>query len=185
MKKRLFIAINFDTATKLAVAKLIAAFPNTVALNKTKLDNLHLTVQFLGDVEEESISDIQTILTSVAEQFASTELNFTQLGAFPNWQTPNIIWLGLAPNLILAKLYQQLTPQLLKLVPTMDTKSFRPHLTLARIKSALSATELKLIQSAHLPFISVPVTQINLMTSTLTSVGPVYQLISRHPLIKY
>lgn len=185
MTQRLFIALNLDAATKLALVKIISQFPDTHSLNKTKSDNLHLTLQFLGDTEVGLIPKIQSILKSIADQYPSFELSCTRWGTFPNFQQPHTIWIGVAgPRLL--ELQTVLTKQLSKIVPTLDTKPFQPHLTLARIKPPLSPDDLTQIQSLATKIILPPptlVTSIDLMASTLTPRGPIHNLVSHHPLI--
>jgi len=184
MKKRLFVAINLDNAAKLALAKIIAQLPDSPAFNKIRVDNQHLTLQFLGDTEEELIPQIQEILNNTATKYPALELNFTSLGAFPNWQQPNIIWIGIGgPHL--KDLQVELAHQLIKIAPTMDTKPFQPHLTLARVKFLPSPTESAKIQFLKNNIVLPPITKvssIDLMASTLTPQGPIHTTLSQHRL---
>jgi len=183
MTQRLFIAINLDAATKLALVQIITQFPDTRSLNKTKSDNLHLTLQFLGDTEVGLIPEIQDILKSIADQYPQFELNCTRWGAFPNFQQPHTIWIGVAgPRLL--ELQTALTKQLSRIVlNNKNTKPFQPHLTLARVKFPLSSNDLTQIQSLATKIILPPPTSaksLDLMASTLTPRGPIHSLVSRH-----
>jgi len=174
------VAINLDNATKLALGKLLTQIPDQGGIVKTKIDNLHLTLQFLGEVDEELIPQIQIILNTVAVQHQPFILSFAQLGAFPNWDQPHSIWIGVScPNL--KELQNELAQQLIKLVPTMDTKPFVPHLTLARIKSIPKDID-KIESMTNFSIPTVSVTHIDLMASTLTSQGPIHTILSRHRL---
>ncbi len=180
MDQRLFVAINLDNATKLALAKIVAQLPNVPALNKTKIDNLHLTLQFLGDVAEELIPEIQNIINRIATSHSVFELNFTQLGAFPNWDQSKTIWIGI-DSLPLLPLQTELARQLIKLVPIMDTKPFQPHLTLVRIKFPLMQSDIVKIQTIkQMNIPAIKITSIDLMASTLTPQGPIYTVLSKH-----
>ncbi len=184
MKQRLFVAINLDNAAKLALAKIAAQLPDSPAFKKTRVDNQHLTLQFLGDTEEELIPQIQGILNNTAAKYPTLKLSFTELGAFPNWQQPNIIWIGIDGS-HLKELQAELAHQLIKVVPTMDTKPFQPHLTLARIKFPPNPTESAKIQSLKNDITLPPATKvssIDLMASTLTPQGPIHTLLSQHSL---
>ncbi|MFA5967559.1 MAG: RNA 2',3'-cyclic phosphodiesterase [Patescibacteria group bacterium] len=184
MNQRLFIAIHLDAATKLAIAKIAAKLPDSSALNKTRVDNLHLTLQFLGDTEEDLIPEIQIILNNVANRHPSAELKFTQLSAFPSWQQPHHLRLGVV-NDSLKNIQADLLNSLIKIVPTLDARPFQPHITLARVKS-LDVVTLNKLQSLNgvitLPAI-MSATSIDLMASTLTPHGPIYTLISQHHLV--
>ena len=135
MKKRLFVAINFDPATRLAIARQTAGFPDRPGLNKIRVDNLHLTLLFLGDTDEELIPEISRQLDDISKNFRSLILKFGRLGGFPDLKYPQVVWVGIeGPNLI--ELRQTIAQLLLPLVPTADTKPFHPHLTLARVSSS-------------------------------------------------
>ncbi|MFH0912096.1 MAG: RNA 2',3'-cyclic phosphodiesterase [Patescibacteria group bacterium] len=185
MKQRLFVAINLSTATKLALLKISSQLPTSPALRTAKADNLHLTLQFLGDIEIDSIPAIRDVLTLVANQHHPFELACTRLGAFPNFNQPQTIWIGvMGPRLM--ELQTDLTKSLRKLVPTLDTKPFKPHLTLARVKAPLSTKDLATLQSLTTKIILPPptsVTSIDLMASTLTPRGPIHNLVSHHPFL--
>lgn len=180
MNQRLFVAINLDNPTKLALAKIIGQLPNSPAINKTRVDNLHLTLQFLGDTQENLIPEIQAILDTVAATYQPLQLSFDQIGAFPNWPMPHTIWIGVdADNLF--KLQTELAQRLIELVPTLELKPFTPHLTLARLKSPLAnIDQIKSLANPYIP--TVFITHIDLMASDLTPQGPIYTVISQHNL---
>ncbi|MBN2585112.1 RNA 2',3'-cyclic phosphodiesterase [Patescibacteria group bacterium] len=184
MKKRLFIAINFDSATRLAIARLMSQLPNQPGLNKVKVDNLHLTLLFLGDTEEELIPQISQQLDEVCKDFSSLSLKFGRLGGFPDLKHPQVIWIGLEGN-HLSQLHQVIAERLSPLVPTADTKPFRPHLTVARSNSHLhpESTVKFLLQLSQQPVNLPPVavSQIDLMESALAAGGSIYKRISTHP----
>jgi len=181
MTQRLFVALNLDPPTKLALGRLLTQLPNQSGVAKTKIDNLHLTLQFLGEIDEELIPQIQTILNTAVIHYQPLVLSFTQLGAFPNWVQPHSIWIGIScPSLM--KLQDELAQQLIKLVPTMDTKPFQPHLTLARIKSPLSSAELSSIQTIPIASLTNQINHIDLMASELTPRGSIYTCLSQHQL---
>ncbi|HCR42325.1 TPA: RNA 2',3'-cyclic phosphodiesterase [Patescibacteria group bacterium] len=183
MKQRLFVAINLDDTTTLSVGKIIAKLPDLPALRKTKLDNLHLTLQFLGDTEENLIPEIQALLDNLSSRSPAVKLEFTQLIGFPSWQQPQHLRLSVK-NDSLKDLQANLAKKLIKIVPTLDGRTFQAHITLARVKS-LDATTLNKIRfldkTITLPS-TMPATTIALMASTPTPAGSVYQLLSRHML---
>ncbi|OGB74370.1 2'-5' RNA ligase [candidate division Kazan bacterium RBG_13_50_9] len=182
MKKRLFIAINFDASTKLAIAQIAQTLPTHNHLKKTAVDNLHLTLLFLGDTDEELIPEIQAALEVAAKNFFPLELTFTQMGVFPNPHLPQIVWLGLkGDGLILAQ--QHLSQQLDGMSFLRDSKPFRPHLTIARVKGPLPKETIGALRELRppLPPLTI-VSSIDLMASQLTPAGPIYTLISSHSL---
>ena len=85
MDQRLFVAINLDNTAKLALVKVMAQLPSSPTLNKTKIDNLHLTLQFLGDTAEELIPEIKNIINQIAASHPVVALNFDQLDGWPQF----------------------------------------------------------------------------------------------------
>ena len=181
------MALNFDPATRLAIARLMAGLPSRPGLTKTRVDNLHLTLLFLGDTDEELIPQISQQLAEISQNFSSLRLEFSQLGGFPDLQHPQVIWIGLDSD-TLHQLRQAIANRLLPLVPTADTKPFRPHLTIART-NPLFHPETKANWGqrgeplkATLPPVTIP--QIDLMESTLAPGGSIYKKVSSHHLQK-
>jgi 2'-5' RNA ligase len=175
MKKRLFVALNFDPATRLAVARLVVQLPNHSGLNKTKVDNLHLTLLFLGDTDEELIPQLSQALEEIAATNSALTLQFNHLGGFPDLFRPQTIWIGLTGD-SLNQLQQAIAYQLLSIVPTADTKPFRPHLTIARVKGDLpgdiKSARLGELARSPLDLPPIRIAQIDLMESTLRHLGP-------------
>ena len=190
MKKRLFVALNFDAPTRLALARWLYQLPAPSGLTKTKADNLHLTLLFLGDTDEELVPRLSAELEQVAQRFGPLTVSFDRLGGFPNLQEPHTLWVGLA-GAILAGLQQEVATRITPLAPGADCKPFRPHLTIARLgnhpdrllQGAASARLGELTQtSLNLP--PTQLDQLDLMESTLQAGGSVYRVISGHRLGK-
>jgi len=184
MSKRLFVAINLSPAIKKDLVKILSIFPKHPGINLTKVDNLHLTIEFLGEIQEELIPTLQAILTQTCQNFNQFEIIFGKLGAFPNWDTPHIIWISLISD-TLTRLQSAVHQQIVALTPPISNKLFHPHLTLVRIKTFLPPT---IIHSLHQISSNLAVPQlllvqsIDLMASQLTTQGPIYTIVSSHPL---
>jgi len=184
MKKRLFVAINLDISTKMALAKIGTKLPNVATLNKTKVDNLHLTLQFLGEVDENVILALQEQLNLIAQTMSPFLLEFQPISAFPNWQRAHtIITKVTGPQL--TELSQKINSATSQIIAEIDFKPFQPHITISRIKSPLTTSLIGQIQdltsNVTLPC-PMSVNSIDLMASTLAPAGSVYQLLSRHML---
>jgi 2'-5' RNA ligase len=132
---RLFIAINpsYDEKTRLQSSqdkiKQISAKGNF-----TRLDNLHLTLVFLGETD---ISLINSIKQITAEAVALWNGNpfaiiFDHLGRFTNMRGGDIWWLGTQNSLQLNTLQRQISLALEQAGFPIEKRKFKPHLTLAR-----------------------------------------------------
>lgn len=164
--------------------------PIPPGLIKTKADNLHLTLLFLGDTDEELIPQLSAELERVAQRFSPLIVSFDRLGGFPNLREPHTLWVGMA-GANLSELQQEVATRIIPLAPEADCKPFRPHLTIARLgnhpdqlpQGVASARLGELTQTS----LNLPPTQLNrldLMESTLQPGGSVYRAISSHRLEK-
>lgn len=127
---RLFIAINFNKETK---EKILKVQKNLVELyskgSPTKIENIHLTLIFLGEVEEKRLPTIKNIMDSL--KFNNLNLVFDKIGIFKR-RNDDIYWLGLEENKELLSLQNSLYKKLLRENFKLESKPFSPHITLAR-----------------------------------------------------
>jgi 2'-5' RNA ligase len=148
-------------------------------------ENLHLTLKFLGEVDEQDLYAVcKTAEEAVAEQ-APFEMLVAGVGAFPTEQRPRIIWAGVtqgsAPAIaIQAKLEKLFASQG---YPREDRR-YTPHLTLGRSRHSRPNPNLtKLIeQVAEWQGGPTAVGEVLVMASQLTSDGPIYTIMGRGPL---
>jgi len=127
---RLFYALEFDSATKEAIALLqqdvLSYCPKGFY---TRFINLHLTLCFLGEVEGQSLPMLKEILLSL--ESPPLLLKFNQLGLFRKRQG-DILWLGIEDNTGLAALQKELAHKLHDYNVSFEDQIFHPHVTLAR-----------------------------------------------------
>jgi len=94
-------------------------------------ENLHLTVKFLGNLEEARITQIADAVRAQLSPFSRFTINAKGLGVFPEHGPPKVLWVGLIGKelaALAAKLESGLTP--LGFAP--EERSFTPHLTIGR-----------------------------------------------------
>jgi len=104
--------------------------------------NIHMTLKFLGDVPQDKISLIARAITDTVEPMAEFCLRLEALGAFPNWQRPQVIWVGVGGELDrLVAVQRELEEALFKLGFPRENRRFSPHLTLGRIRDQASAND--------------------------------------------
>jgi len=136
---------------------------------------MHLTLRFLGEIPESTVQKVKTILDGV--RFKSFEANFSGLGAFPNLNRINVVWVGIVHgDDELRSIFEQVEPKLRQIGMTPDNKGFSPHLTIARVRSGRNKTALgdTVSKMKDLNFGNMPVTSVRLKKSTLTPKGPIY-----------
>jgi 2'-5' RNA ligase len=126
--------------------------------------NVHLTLAFLGDVDEERVPAVVAAVERAAAGREPLELRLAEVGAFPSTGRPRILWVGVAGDTAeLEALQAAVSRELDRASLPRDAKPFRPHLTLGRVKDdrdpALAATtdELASARFAGEPFLAAEV----------------------------
>ncbi|MBN1544078.1 RNA 2',3'-cyclic phosphodiesterase [Candidatus Woesearchaeota archaeon] len=141
----------------------------------TKTREFHLTLKFLGEVDESKAPALVDALSKV--HFNRFEASLSRVGAFPSMNDPRVVWVGLEPHDVISAVQQQVDACTQKLGFGLD-KRFHPHLTLARIKFVDNKKELKdCIESIKVPEASFALDSFKLIKSTLTPQGPVYEVL--------
>jgi len=139
---------------------------------------MHLTLRFLGEIPQATVDLVKEAMDGV--RFSPFEAEFSGLGAFPNLNRINVIWVGMKHgHEQLSEISRQLEPKLRQIGLPPDNKGFSPHLTIARVRSAVNRAALADYVSSlqEQDFGKMPVTTVRLKKSTLTPKGPIYTTI--------
>ena len=135
---RVFIAIDIPDDVRAAIGKAQALFKRAdvgVKISWTKVENLHLTLQFLGNVEEAVAEKVKSALQSVAAQHPPFELTVYGAGVFPNERRARVIWVGCDDaEGKLSGLARAVHAALQPLGFEPEHREFSAHLTLGRVK---------------------------------------------------
>ncbi len=138
--------------------------------------NIHLTMKFLGDTEENLVDSIKEQIDAIARDFAPVETVITRLGAFPNLSRPRVIWAGLDKNIeTLAEISAKVEMAVQTLGFEREERRFKAHLTLGRVRQPAGLDNLTgYMKSLDVPEMSFRLDRMVLFRSTLTPRGPVY-----------
>jgi RNA 2',3'-cyclic 3'-phosphodiesterase len=183
---RTFIAIEIPSEIKSALAALQSQLRRAGAdVSWTKPENLHLTLNFLGEVDERRIVEVEKACVLSAAEFQPFTLSLKDTGAFPNERQPRVLWAGLSGDVgIVVEMRSRLDERLALIGFKRDEKKFHPHLTIGRLKSNKKVRELlALAYMYQLPALSFAVTEIVLMKSELHPAGAEYSPIAKIGLI--
>jgi RNA 2',3'-cyclic 3'-phosphodiesterase len=126
---RLFVALDPPAPVRDALAALRAEVPGARWLTP---EQMHLTLAFIGEVDEASAQAIETALAGV--RASSVEAALTELGAFPNRRAPRVLVASVAETPALLDLQARVARALGAAGVGLEMRPFRPHLTLARLK---------------------------------------------------
>lgn len=187
---RTFIAIELPLRVKECVIerqrgmqRLLDAQGVDSAFRWTPLDNLHLTLRFLGDTSDAQRRQVEAALADIAGQSSAFQLALRAAGAFPNLRKPNILWLDFGGDLdVLAPLQQHIELAAQQAGFAAEARAFTPHLTIARARKdttpamlARAGEALRTVTGTPLPS-STPFTveDFRLIHSDLRPTGSVY-----------
>lgn len=168
---RLFIAIDLpeEVKQKLGNLRKELAFPQAKWVKK---ENLHLTLKFLGQVEEEKIHLVSSGLKKALKDFSCFALQTSELGAFPDPKRARVLWIDLEKGREETRnLFRLMDNQLLDLGFEKETREFEPHITLARFKKPAPLLNLPSVGFSCY-FIA---REVVLFESILKPEGPVYK----------
>ena len=182
---RTFIAIEIPTEVKSALAALQTELRRAGAdVSWTKPENIHLTLNFLGEVDERRIGEVENVCVASAAEFQPFTLSLNDTGVFPNVRQPRVLWVGLAGEIgKTSEMRKRLDDGLALLGFEREEKDFRPHLTIGRVKSNRKIRELLALAGAcQVPASPFVVTEIVLMKSELHPAGARYTPVARVPL---
>ena len=153
-----------------------------------KVDNIHLTILFLGSVDEDTIGDIEQKVNVVVKGTSAFSTKLSSVGAFPHWRKPRVIWVGLNGDIErLSHLRNDLQEELKVLGFIPEKRPFRPHLTLGRFKSLINRDEdIQWICDRYRDITSdtYQLNELILYKSELKPDGPVYTKMAVWPLRK-
>ncbi len=186
---RSFIAIPLpaEIQTKLEEFARIYHITQRNGFRPVKSSNIHLTLKFLGDATPEQIDSVKTCLVEIVRGQNQFRIEFKGIGAFPNWNQPRVIWIGMHAPFELEKLFKIIDQSTEKIGFPSEGRKFSPHLTLARVNSSMTDPSFsQVIQTLKSlepqPKIGeMTASQIHLYKSDLQPGGPVYSILSSHP----
>ena len=121
---RLFIAIRFSNCIQQSLRQTINDLRRQgVRGNFSRVENLHLTLAFLGEVQDPK--PVREAMNAVAAAPFSLELK--ESGVFHD-----LYWVGIAENSELSSYVKMLRAELHARKIWFDTKPFKPHITIVR-----------------------------------------------------
>ena len=175
---RTFIAIEIPKTVIYRIRELQDAIKAYgFKIRWVRAENIHLTLKFLGDIEEIKINEIAEAVSKTAEKHSPISLKAKGIGVFPGIKRPRVLWVGLAGQLeALVKLQTTLDENLIVFDFPKEKRPFKGHLTMGRIKDRIDVKKLGDALMAFRRFESETFTagQIILYKSELTPSGAVY-----------
>lgn len=162
---RTFIGVDFDREIKNG----IAAIQGIVRENSDKgrfkyIGNFHLTLKFLGEIDNEKVPAVSRMLKQTADSCSGFVLNISKLGCFNGKDSIHALWLGLGGEIdSLKALYCSIEENMNKIGLKKENKEYVPHITIAQdlrlktgfeeLKHMIDLSSLKPIEVREVSFI--------------------------------
>ena len=188
---RAFIAIKLSDELKGQIGEVQAELKRRAfgldGLGWVRLEGIHLTLRFLGDIAEERVEALGVMLRGVAAGMKPFALDARGIGAFPNPRVPRVIWLGLQgkPESMAAlhQMHARIEDGVAGLGFPRESREFAAHLTLARVRDRQSGAALAKVLEANQDRAvgSFLAASVGLIKSELRSTGAVYTTLVEVP----
>ncbi len=184
---RVFCAVELPIAARARAAEHAALLRERfreVRASWPRAENLHLTLKFLGEIEESRVEALSKAAGRAASDSRRFTLKLEGAGAFPRRGGPRVLWLGVADSSGgLARLQSRLEDECEREGFQREERPFHPHLTLARLRAPQGTRALaQLHQETGFEPLEFPITELVVMLSELGPGGSRYTPLSRHEL---
>lgn len=175
---RVFIAITLTDEIRERMERVRICWQDKITGVKwVPRENLHLTLKFLGEIDRKTLNATAIALRETCASFQSFKISFRGMGVFPHPKQPKVLWCGIEANRCLTELVGAVN-SLFNFGG--DSKPFRPHITIGRVKNTNSEI-FHLIQETDNIFPDgwgiMQVDGIDIMESILQPTGPIYKKI--------
>ena len=174
-KIRTFIAV--ETPISKEIKQVINELKKTqIDAKLVEPENMHLTLKFLGDTDEDLIGDIEKTIKDSAKNIQSFQITLKNIGVFPNQNYIKVAWIGVENTETLKQIAETIDKKLQNLGFEKEKRPFSAHLTIARVKSARNKEKLiQLINKyQNTEFQKIQIDKIIIKKSALTQKGPIY-----------
>jgi len=144
---RIFVALDIPEEVRAALGALVARLrPVSRAVRWTRIEGVHVTLKFIGEVQPEKVEAIKASLAKIRFPGPTgagsawsppkcIQMKFRGVGFFPNERRPSVFWAGVTVGAELGALAAAVEASLAPLDIVKEQRAFSPHLTLARFKS--------------------------------------------------
>jgi len=180
---RVFCAVELPDAVRARledhVRRLRKDVPHAAA-SWSRVENIHLTLKFFGNVEVKRIAHISDAADRTVKQFPAFQIAVGETGVFPRPSRPQVLWIGVSdPSGQLTALQEKFEDECAAVGFPKENRAYRPHLTIARLRKPEGARSLA---EAHLKMkfetIDVDVKELVTFRSELSPKGSKYTVIS-------
>ncbi|MCK5314570.1 MAG: RNA 2',3'-cyclic phosphodiesterase [Anaerolineales bacterium] len=179
---RAFIAIELSPEIQDKLKHLTSQLKQQlegVPVKWVPVENIHLTLKFLGNVSITNIEVLERILEAEVSNHHPFEISVGELGAFPSTRRPRVAWVKLQTPPDLFEIQRCIEQETARLGYAREKRSFKPHLTLGRVSRNASFEEVRrvgeVLDSFNVGFLgAMRVKYVRLFRSDLKPTGAIY-----------
>ncbi len=177
---RTFIAIEVPDSERKTLALMVEEFcRHDLPIKWVKPQNMHVTIKFLGEVNETGSVKVKEAVNSICRKMAVFNMRLNGIGCFPRPNNARVIWVGVDRG---GSELNMLAENLESSLQTLGFKAegrFHPHLTIGRIRQRCNINEILLKKFQGDSF---SVEKVTLFESKLLPKGPIYRAIENFSL---
>jgi len=185
MGKRLFVSVDLDGLAD-GIAAVQERFADAPGLRFTDPEQVHVTLKFLGDTDEDRLPDLTDELAAAVEESAVEPfaLHVAGLGVFPSLDYISVVWVGAGEGSEkLTRLHETVEERTVAMGFDPEDHEFTPHATIARMDHAGGKELVQERVREDDPVVGrLAVEEVRLKESVLGSDGPTYTTVEQFPL---
>lgn len=175
---RIFIALRIPTDPSLNGP--IEELSSAGGMRTYGPTGLHITLSFIGEIEEKRTSDIVDALTEAAKGISQFNITLKGMSSFPGKNGPRIVWIGTESDGILETLAERLAERLKAHDIEYDVVKFVPHITVGRALDGLGSSNVVSVieKYSETEFFKFVCDKLTVYSSELRPGGPIHKAIS-------
>jgi RNA 2',3'-cyclic 3'-phosphodiesterase len=187
---RLFIGVELDekvrSAAALIAGDLARQLERRVTARWVPAANLHITLWFIGHVQDERGDEIRRVLERPFNS-AAFELHLAGAGTFPRSGPPRVIWIGVQSGTeSLVRLHSEISTRLVPIGIEPERRAYSAHLTIARVNSSVRGDYARIratLAETAADAGTCRIAAVTLFQSHVSSKGATYEPLLRVPLL--
>lgn len=168
--RRLFVALEIPRPISTDLINLKTPIPGARWVDER---NLHLTLQFLGEVENDRVEELIDVLEEIQTDYFS--LRLYDVGHFGSRTAPRVLWVNVEKSMALQELQSEVESLLDKNGFSIEKRKFVPHVTIARLKETHYEDLVNFtMENSLFSSDQFEITHFHLYESKISSEGPTY-----------
>lgn len=147
---RTFIAADIPPTIQQAMQSHVDRLRRSIGdlVRWAPVQNIHLTLKFLGEVSPASVAILTQMLRAEADSYSAFDISIGGLGSFPNPKQARVLWIGIQAPAELEALQRGIESACARLGYAPDARPFSPHLTIGRVQDRISPADQQKIRKA-------------------------------------